>query len=80
MGIVQVFVELWPNEVCDKLLICKSVFTSICLLELSHRLLLSHDVLHTSNYYIIKENDKEIKYSATADVLAHLPFYYKCKI
>ena len=37
---------------------------------------MSHDVLCTSNYYIIKENDKEIKYTAAVDVPAHLPFYY----
>jgi len=40
--------------------------------------LLSHSVLHTSDYYIIKENEREIKYSTTMDALAHLPFYYNC--
>jgi len=38
---------------------------------------LSHDVPCTLNYYIIKENDKEIKYSTATDVPACLPFYYK---
>jgi len=28
---------------------------------------LSHSVPHTLYYYIINENEKEIKYSATAD-------------
>ena len=49
------------------------MFTSICLLKLSCGLLLSHSVLRTSNYYIINENEKEIKYSATTDSLA-IPF------
>jgi len=50
------------------------MFTSIYLLKLSHGLLLSHNVLCTSYYYIIKE--KEIKYSAITDLLAYLLFYY----
>ena len=37
---------------------------------------MSYDVPCTSNYYIIKENDKEIKYSTATDVLAYLLFYY----
>ena len=49
------------------------MFTSICLLKLSYGLLLSHSALHTSNYYIINENEKEIKYSTTTDSLA-IPF------
>jgi len=52
------------------------MFTSICLLELSRGLLLSHSVLCTSNYYIINEKEKEIKYSAAMDSSAHLPFHY----
>ena len=52
------------------------MFTSICLLELSHGLLLSHSVSCTSNYYIINENENKIKYSATVDPLVHLSFYY----
>ena len=56
--------------------ICKLVFTSICLLELSCRLLLSHSVPCTSNYYIINENKNKIKYSATVDAPAHLLFHY----
>jgi len=38
---------------------------------------LSHDVPCTLNYYIIKENDKEIKYSVIVDVPACLLFYYR---
>ena len=37
---------------------------------------MSHSVPHTSNYYIINENKKEIKYSTTTDSLVHLLFYY----
>ena len=50
------------------------MFTSICLLKLSCRLLLNHNVSCTSNYYIINEN--KIKYSATTDSLAYLAFHY----
>ena len=52
------------------------MFTCICLLKLSCRLLLSHSVPCTSYYYIINENEKEIKCSAAVDPLAHLLFYY----
>ena len=52
------------------------MFTSIYLLKLSHRLLLSHSVSCTSNYYIINKNEEEIKYSTTVDSLACLPFHY----
>jgi len=40
--------------------------------------LLSHSILCTSNYYIIKEKEKEkeIKCFATTDSLARLPFHY----
>ena len=37
---------------------------------------MSHSVLCTSNYYIINENEKEIKYSTTTDPLTRLLFYY----
>ena len=50
------------------------MFTSICLLKLSHGLLLSYSVPHISNYYIIKEIEKEIKCSAAMDPLACLHF------
>ena len=38
---------------------------------------MSYSISHTSNYYIINENEKEIKCSATVDSLACLPFYYR---